>query len=95
MPHPPSVGTHNLLPFSGDSDTAVLIEIIAQPVPVRVPTLTVLIAIRDVAVAIVVHHDRTKSHLYHRPLTTLGVESYSGCRKYLILQLLAPSSNKY
>ena len=67
-----------LLPVSGHGHATVLIEVVVEPVPVRVPPLAVLIAIRDVAVAVLVHYDYAKNHLRHRPLNTLGTVSNAG-----------------
>ena len=67
-----------LLPVSGHGHPTVLVEVVVEPVPVRVPPLAVLIAIRDVAVAVLVRHDCAKNHLRHRPLNTLGTVSNAG-----------------
>ena len=45
-----------LLPVS-ESDASVHVEVVAEPVPVVIPARAVLIAVRDVAIAIAVDHE--------------------------------------
>ena len=77
-----------LLLVSGHGYTFVRIEVIADPVPVQVPTLVVLIEVREVPIAIVVHHDCMKSHLCHHPSNTLRIVSYPESRSYRFTELI-------
>lgn len=67
--------TINLLRFAGDGDATVVVEVIREVVPVDHEALAVVVQVRDIAIAVLVHHERAKSRLDHRPLITLGAVS--------------------
>ena len=52
---------------AGDGDTVVAVHVVLEPVPVQAPALAVLIQVRDVAVAVRVHHECARSRPRHRP----------------------------
>lgn len=56
----PNVPNPKVLLLAGDSETPAPMEVDAEPVPVRVPTLAVPMATRDEAAVVPVHHDQTR-----------------------------------
>ena len=48
---------HYLLQIAGNGETIVGVEVVVEPVPIQIPALTVLIQVRDVPVAVVVHRE--------------------------------------
>jgi hypothetical protein len=65
-----------LLPVAGGREAPAGVEAVIKPVPVQIPPLAVLVQIRDVAVAIRVNHDYTKSRPRHHPSNILRIVSY-------------------
>lgn len=65
------------VPLSRESYTPIGVEVVVKPVPIAVPTLAVPVRIRNVPVAIAVHHDRAESRPRHHPSNILRIESYS------------------
>jgi len=55
----------------------VSVEVVVKPVVVPVPSAIAEVKVEDVAVAVRVAEFCVKCHLCHRPLNTLGAESYS------------------
>mgnify|MGYP001573613265 CR=1 FL=1 len=57
--------------FAKTSNAIVGIEIVVEPVPVEVPTLAVLVDVRDVPVAVRVHSECAGSHPHHHLLNVI------------------------
>jgi hypothetical protein len=57
--------------------TIVVVPVIVEPVEVHDPAVVVPVEVRDVEVAVGVAQNYAACRPCHRPLSTLGVESYS------------------
>ena len=55
-------------------ETAVVVPVVVEPVEVEVPAVAVEVEVRDIEVAVSIAQKYAMRHLYHRPLSTLGVE---------------------